>query len=334
MGISSGIVGGLGALSGLFGGGNNMPTAPPSFQMPNQYGAANNLYNGLAALQPFSTLGINASNYGQNIFNTLQQNPYGGGFQQGGVTAGALGQQQALNQYGAGGQLTNLGFGSVAPASAVLNTAFDPQQQLYNQQYNLTQQQGLSNLANAGLSQTPYGQSVLGGQLNNFNIGWQNAQLGRQTQGLQAYDQGIGQAAGLVGQGTQMQAAAPGQYYQSSGLPYSTFNQLGNDQYANLNQLLGAGTTGGNLANLQNTGYLNYLQAGNASNATANQLYGLQLQQQNQGFNQNMLLGSALGNSLYRLGNPGSSPLMGSLFSGGGGGGTSYASSLASGSFV
>jgi hypothetical protein len=332
MGISSGIVGGIGALAGLFGGGNQMPQAPPSFQMPNMGGAANNLFSGVQGLQPFTNLGQSSLGYGQNIFNALQGNPYGGGFQGGANVAGGLGQMQALGQYGIGQGLINQGQGAFGAGQQVLNTAFDPQQQLYQYLQNQNLQQTQAIQSGAGLATTPYGAGVSALSNQQFNMNWQNEQLQRQLAGLQGYGGALGTGANLIGQGNALQAAAPGQYYQSSGLPYATYNQLGNDQYANLNQLLGVGASGGNLANLENTGWQNYLQLGNQANQVQNQLYGLQLQAQNQGFNQNMLLGSALGGSLYRLGNPGNSPLWSNMFSGGGGGG--YASQLASGSFI
>lgn len=312
MGISSGIVGGIGALAGLFGG-NNMPQAPQGFQMPNMGGAANNLFSGIQGLGGFTSLGQNALGYGQNIFNTLSANPYGGGYQAGGNVAGGLGQMQALNQYGLGGSMINTGGQLGNLAGAVTNSAFDPQNQLYAYLQNQNTQQSQANAAAAGVATTPYGAGLTNQSNQLFNLNWQNQQLQREESGAQTAGQLYQTGAGIQGQGNALQAAAPGQYYQSSSLPYATFNQLGNDQYANLNQLLNAGSAGGNLANLQNAGWQNYLSLGNQSNSVANQLYGLQLQAQNQGFNQNMLLGSMLGNSMYRIGSgtASNSPLWG-----------------------
>jgi hypothetical protein len=330
MGISSGIVGGIGALAGLFGGSNNMPTPPASFQMPNMGGAASNLFSGIQSLQPFVNMGQNSVGQGQNIFSMLQNNPYGNMFLGGANTAAGLGMGQALGQYGVGqnitgmggqmagigGNLVGLGQSAMAPANAVLNTAFDPQSQLYNYLQNQNLQQSQAIEAGAGLATTPYGAGVSALSNQQFNLNWQNQQLARQVQGLGAYTGTLGQAGSLInsgggligagantmGAGQQLAAAAPGQYYTSAGLPYGTYNQLGNDQYSNLSQLLNMGASGSNLANLQNTGYSNYLQLGNNANSVANQLYGLQLQAQNQQFQQTMLLGSMLGGSMYRMG--------------------------------
>lgn len=357
MGIASGVAGLVGGLSGLFGG-SNMPTPPPSFQLPNQGAAANNAFAGIQGLQPFSNQGFNIQGTGQNIFNTLQANPYAGGFQQGANVAGGLGQSQAMGQYGIGGALTGLGFGYgnqiaglgqqtaglasplVGGAQNVLNTSMDPQSQLYAylQNQNLQQTQAIEQ--GAGLGTTPYGAGVEALSNQQFNMNWQNQQLGRQLAGLQGAQGALGQAGSLygagggligaggqltgqlAGQGAGLQAAAPGQYYGASGLPYNTFQGMGSNQFGNLGQLAGLSQQGANLSNLPIQDYLSYLQTGNQSNATANQLYGLQLGAQQQGFAQNQALGAALGGGLYNVGRGMtgglSSPFLGSIFGGGG----------------
>lgn len=123
-------------------------------------------------------------------------------------------------------------------ANSILNTAFDPQSALFNQ----TQQQvsDQSNAANAmaGLGGTPYGASVAANAASNFDINWQNQQLGRQRQGLQSAGSIYPEASNL--------------YATSGGLPYSTGAnitgnalqglgsavQLGNQQYALPQQVL------------------------------------------------------------------------------------------------
>lgn len=334
MGIASGVAGLVGGLSGLFGGGGNpMPPAPPSFQMPNMGGAANNLYGGIQGLQPFSNLGQSSLGYGQNIFGAMQNNPYASSFQGGGNTAGALGQQQALNQYGLGSSMIGAGTNLGNLAGSVVNSAFDPQSQLYGYLQNQNTQQSQANAAAAGLASTPYGIGLANQSNQLFNMNWQNQQLQREESGAQTAGGLVTQGAQLQGQGNALQAAAPGQYYGASGLPYGTFNQIGNDQYANLNQYLGIGGSGLNLANAQNQGWQNYLQLGNQSNQIANQLYGLQLGAQQQQFNQNQAFGSAIGSGLYNIGRGFtggmSSPFLGSMFSGGGGYG-GYSNALGS----
>lgn len=326
MGIASGVAGLVGGLSGLFGG-NSMPQSPNMFQMPNMGQAAGLLYGGIGNLQPFVNQGIASQGYGQNIFAGLQNNPYASLFQGGGNTAGALGMQQALNQYGLGTSMIGAGTNLGNLAGNVVTSAFDPQNQLYGYLQNQNQQQQQAINAASGLAATPYGAGVTGQSNQLFNMNWQNQQLQREESGAQTAGGLMTQGAQLQGQGNALQAAAPGQYYSASGLPYGTYNQIGNDQYANLGAYLGIGNQGLGLANAQNQGWENYLQLGNQANSVANQLYGLQLQGQNQQFNQNRLLGAGIGGGLYNIGSGMSgglsSPFLGSMF--GGGGGSSYA---------
>lgn len=139
---------------------------------------------------------------------------------------------QPAAQYGAGMMSTGAGLGMAGvpmsmgganqlygAAGQVLNQAFDPQQALYNQTANQVSQQQQAANAMAGLGSTPYGASVAGNTMGNFNTQWQNQQLGRMTQGLsaampalQAAPQmvyGAGQELGTLGQ----------QMYQAGQLP-------------------------------------------------------------------------------------------------------------------
>lgn len=301
MGIASGVAGLVGGLSGLFGG-NSMPQAPPSFQMPNMGQAANNAFYGIGGLQPYASGGSNAFNTAGNISAGLQNNPYSSIFQQGGINAGNLATSQALGQYGTGAALTGAGIGALPYAQSIFNTAMDPQQQLYGYLQNQNTQQSNANLAAAGLATTPYGVGLTNQSNQLFNMNWQNAQLGREATGASAAGGLLQQAGGAAATGQGLMASAPSQYLTGTSMPYSVYNQLGNDQYANLSSYLGIGASGANLSNLPIQDYMGYLSAGNQANSVSNQLYGLQLQAQNQGFNQNMLLGAALGGGLYNIG--------------------------------
>jgi hypothetical protein len=127
----------------------------------------------------------------------------------------------------------------------IAQTAFDPQNALYNRNYQ--QQMDQQNAINAmyGVAGSPYGAGVAGQTSNNFNIDWQNAQLARQAQGAtaigslgstmgNAYGQaaGIGgQIAGLYGQAANVGSQAAGLYDQSanlSGLQGNLYGQAAN----------------------------------------------------------------------------------------------------------
>jgi hypothetical protein len=96
-------------------------------------------------------------------------------------------------------------------AGTVLGTGYDPQSALYNQTAQQTANQTNANLAASGLSATPYGASVLGNTMQNFNMNWENQQLQRQIQASQAAGALMGQAQGLQTGGlTGLQAGALG----------------------------------------------------------------------------------------------------------------------------
>lgn len=144
-------------------------------------------------------------------------------------------QQSQGNLYGSGNQ--------------VLQTAFDPQNALYNRmQQQLTDQSRAAQYAR-GIQSSPYGASVENLANENFNIDWQNQQLGRQAQGLQAAQGAYGSAQGMGNSYTSTQAG---------------LNAGKNEQYAGL-------------TNAASSQYANYLNAQNQSNAVnAQTLAGIQ----------------------------------------------------------
>lgn len=88
----------------------------------------------------------------------------------------------------------------------VLQTGFDPQQTLYNRNYQqMLDQQNAINSMN-GVAGSPYAAGVTGQKAQDFNTDWQNQQLARQLQALGGYDSAASTAAGnltnLVGTGS------------------------------------------------------------------------------------------------------------------------------------
>jgi hypothetical protein len=320
MGISAGIMGIGGALSGMFGGNSaSNVQLPPMFNMPNMSGAAGGAYSGIQGLGQYtgmanSTLGNAASTYG-NLYNS----PYAGMAQSGANTAAGMGMNAATGAYNAGGALTGAGVGLLPGASAIMQAGFDPQQALYNQTYGQVSNQANAQNAASGLSMTPYGASVAGSDLSNFNINWQNQQLQREATAAGAAGGLVNQAGGAINTGTGIMNAAPGQYATAAGMPYTTQQGIGNQQNQAISQYLGLGSSAQGLSNQQISDYLSYLQTGNQAGSVANQTAQLGLQQQQQGFNQNMQLGQALGTGLYGVGkgfsgNMSGSPLFSSAF--------------------
>ena len=107
-----------------------------------------------------------------------------------------------------------------AYANQALQTGFDPQQQLFNQQFQQQQQQNLASQAQAGVAASPYGAQLSEQGNQNFDINWQQSQLQREQtaagtasalQGANANTAGVigsmlnqelSGAQGLYGQGT------------------------------------------------------------------------------------------------------------------------------------
>lgn len=268
MGATLGGAAALGSLgtgiAGLFGAGAQ---APSQFDIPNMGASANNAYSGIGSLGNYNTYAPNIGQV-QGITSGLVNNPYSGQFQQGANAASQLGGVGALNAFNTGGNLQGA-------SGAVLNTAFDPQNQLYNQQLALTQSQQNAANAQAGVGTTPYGAGLQDQNLQNFNIAWQNNQLGRETQGLQAAGQGYQTGAGLQTQGAN-------QYLQSQQMPYNTYGQIGSGQIGALNTLGQFGQSAAQLPQQQIGDYLSYLGVGNQANSVANQQAQVASQLQNQ----------------------------------------------------
>lgn len=92
-------------------------------------------------------------------------------------------------------QLSSLNNPMLSGANAVMNTAFDPQNALYNRTQQQLQDQVRVGQAARGITSSPYGAGLENQAMSNFDIDWQNAQLGRQTQGLGAAQSSYGQSA-------------------------------------------------------------------------------------------------------------------------------------------
>lgn len=315
MGVSAALIGpAISAGSALFGLSQGSPASHvqmPNYQamqLPGVQEAAQNYMSGTAALQnQYNPLYTNLVNQAGGTLGSVYNDPNARTYQGASYPAAMLGQNAALGMYGLGNILN-------AGGTNVLNMGLDPQQALYNRTVQQLQDQVRAANSAAGVGTTPYGAGLEGQAMTNFNIDWQNAQLQRVLQGLS----GAGTA---YGQGTQLTTAAPGQFLQSAGLPYMTSQGIGGQQFSNLGQygnLLGIGQQGQNLP-LQN--YANYVQLGNAANANANQAAYNQLAQAQQGFNQNLMLGGMLGQSIGGLGRGWNQAGLPSMWGGGGGGG-------------
>ena len=215
---------------------------------------------------------------------------------------------QALGQYGAGQQLQG-------GANQVMNTAFDPQQALYNQLYAKTMAQQNANNAMAGVGMTPYGAGLADQNTQNFNIAWQAQQLQNQIAGLNS-------ATGATQAGQGLSAAAPGQYLNASQTPYNVYGQIGAGQIGALNTLGQFGQAASTIPQQQIQDYQAYLGGGAQQQSVNNQSAALQAQLNNMYQNQFGAGLSGLGNAYSAFGGQ-------PIFGGGGGyygGGNVYSS--------
>lgn len=177
--------------------------------------------------------------------------------------------QQAANPYAAGavgaanqvaGLGQNVGYGDLSAASNLyggantalgtagqaLQSGFDPQHALYNQMVQQTTDSSNANNAMYGLQNSPYGAGVANQNNQNFNINWQNQQLGRQLQALSGYDSALGAAGGAYGQAANLGDQGLSTIYDTGMLPYNTQTGINQNNMNFLNQ-----GTSGEIAALQ-----------------------------------------------------------------------------------
>ena len=196
---------------------------------------------GLSQYNYYGSLTPEAMQIGQGMVN----DPSAMAYLNAAYGGGALGTAGALGAYGAGANLYGLG-------GPTIQTAFDPQQQLYNRTLNQMTEQAQAGLASSGLLNTPWGQGVLGQDISNFNIDWGAQQQAKQLAGLNALNQMYPTAAGL------QQGAVPW-YTQAGGLPWTTGQQIGGAGLNTLQGLAGFGAQGAQIPQQQFQNYLNYL---------------------------------------------------------------------------
>lgn len=295
------LIGAGSSIAGLFGGSPaSQVNLPQGYQYGNQSGADQGAYSGIGNLGQYNVAGNLLPQY-QQLAQNVVNNPYAGGYQQGAGTAGALGIGSGLNAYGAGGQLTGNALGQLPDVNALLSLGFDPQNALYSKLQQQNTDQTNASLAQRGVSTTPYGAGLADQSNQNFNLGWQNNLLNRASQGAGAAGNLLGSIGGAVNTGQGLQSGAAGQVLGGAGMPYNTFNNINT---AGLQALSGAGQFGQQASQIpqqQIQDYLGYLSGGAGQQGANNQTAQLGLNQANQGFQQNQIMGGQLGQSLAGL---------------------------------
>jgi hypothetical protein len=137
---------------------------------------------------------------------------------------------------GAVGAAAGQGMTATNAANQVLNTGFDPQQALYDRSFQQMQDQTNAINSMYGLGGSPYGAGVASDAARNFNIDWQNAQLGRQLQALSGYSGATSAAdanlqaalSGVASNYTNLASGAVGQYGALTSNAANNIASLGN----------------------------------------------------------------------------------------------------------
>lgn len=201
-------------------------------------GGATNIGQGLTdAGQQIQGAAMGALGGAQDIASQLLANPYSGMAQAGANTAGGMLQNAGMQQNNLGQLFSGQVVSGLPAISSILNTAFDPQNALYNQTLQRTQDQLGTQLARMGITDSGVGARLASDTLRDFNIDWQNRALDRQLAGLQGYTQGLSGAGAQLGTGGNLQTAGAQAYLTGSQLPYTTYQGIGQGNLGTLEQL-------------------------------------------------------------------------------------------------
>jgi len=108
--------------------------------------------------------------------------------------SGGAGIYGALQGMGNASQLQDLSGSAIPYAQQILQTGFDPQSQLYNRTAGQVSDQSNAINAMSGVAGTPYGAGLSDMNMRNFNLDWQDRQLGREStaaSGFGALERGV-----------------------------------------------------------------------------------------------------------------------------------------------
>lgn len=231
------------AVSGIFGGGTSTPTAPNTqvYQPSGTSGQDSNLNTLLnqntSALSggnnPYSQLSPQILQAFQQLFSTPGTS---------GLTTAANNAGQAFtnagNQAGtASGQLNTAALGMLPGATQVMNLGLDPQNALYAQQLQQTNDQ--ANVANAQYGLT--GQQAAGNVNQadtNFNIDWQNNQLQRAISALGAGGSAVTNAGTSLNTANTLGTSGAQSTLSGGNVPYVAGQAIGGNQETALNQYI------------------------------------------------------------------------------------------------
>lgn len=262
-----------------------------------------NIGQNTASWQALMGQNIGNANYLQSMMPQIQQlfssqfnNPYASQMQTGAGTAGTALQnigQTGLNNSSVLGQ----GGGTMlAQMQGLLNSGFDPQSQLYNQQKQNATDQANVQAAQMGL-QGPYAAALKNSAMQNFDSNWTNQQLGRQIAGTQAAGAAGTQGANLMSQGMSQGATGAQDIYAGAGMPYNAYQTVGQGQQNAFSNLFGnVGQVSGQEQQAQQQ-LMNYIQAALGQEASR---YGAMRQGAQEGAAGGSMFGGDMGNLIMQ----------------------------------
>ena len=206
-------LGGGGGSSGGYSGGSYLPpnlgqAANNEMSLIPQVGNNNMYQQFLPNAQSSVYQAVNSPYYGQALGGAEQASQYG--MQQGQQAVGAANQL-----YGQMGQIPGL-------EGQLVQSAFDPQSQLYNYLQAQNTNQTNADLASRGLGMSGAGAGIANQSNQLFNQNWQNNLLQRQLAGVQGVGALNQSAAQLGSTGAQMGAQGVNLTGQSASMPYQT----------------------------------------------------------------------------------------------------------------
>ena len=321
MGIGA-ILGGLGSaiglgseVAGLASGGSPANQTqggnPATFIPPNQKQAASD-YQQLFGAQVPQALSLPGQVLPglQQYTSNLQNNPYAAQQLAGSQQVAAAGPGVAGQQFGGASTLYGLGGTAAGLAPQIIQSAFDPQRALYDQQFQQMRDQTNAINSMSGVAGSPYAAGLASEAAQNFNTNWENQQLQRQIAGVQ----GLGALSTAAGRdftvASDLGTGGLATLLSSSGSPYTTYaGQQGADIAALQSLISGSSAipgTGayGNISSAYSP-LQSYLNLGQGASALAQA-------GQAQNFGQQQIIGAGLANTLA---NPSLSSSLSALFS-------------------
>jgi hypothetical protein len=232
--------------------GSNVQSVPLDPNMGAAQSGAMNTIGGMSQYTP---------EYQQAYYNQAN-NPYAGQAVQGAQAGGQAMQQQGYQNVGNANYFAGMP-GQLSPAiQATLNTAYDPQNALYNQQHQANSDFTNAQMAQSGLSFTPWASGVSSTADQTFNTNWLQTQLGRQQTGANTVASLEGTSANAANTAYSLGNQGATQIQQGGAMPYDAQTSIN----ANTAQMLPYLT-----ANQQQQAqdYINYYGAANANTVNA-----------------------------------------------------------------